>query len=132
MNNVSNRPSKVPHVVFSSLVSISKNCRPFLPNQFLTIANCSMCGVLYMDRILFTSNLKVLSLLVLIFHFPVECGLLHGRATYLGSCHCLWPIDCCCCCHGFRVPLLLLQPLPWLWSHSLYFVCLPLFSFVSA
>ena len=42
---VSKSPSRVLHVTFSSFV-ILKNCSPFLPNQFITIANCSVSGIL--------------------------------------------------------------------------------------
>ena len=36
----------VSHVTFSVYVSVSKNWRPFLPNQFFTIASCSACRML--------------------------------------------------------------------------------------
>ena len=60
-----NRPSSVLHVSFSAVVSVSKYCNPFLPNQFLTSTNLSVCGVLYVDRILLTSNLNVFNSLYL-------------------------------------------------------------------
>ena len=93
------------HMTFSSFVKVSKNCRPFLPSQFLTIVNCSACGVLYVVNVLFTSNLKVLSLhCICLLHLPVEGWLLHGRSSYLGSCHTLWSL-CCGHCHGLDMPL---------------------------
>ena len=65
LHSVSNRPSSVLHVPFSAVVSISKYCRPFLCNQFLTSANLSVCGVLYVERILLTSNQNVFKSLYL-------------------------------------------------------------------
>ena len=41
------------------------NRRPLLPNQYFTIANYSVQGMLYDASILFTSNLKLLSSLYL-------------------------------------------------------------------
>ena len=47
------------HIYFSMVINVSKYWRPFLPNQFLTTANLSICGVLYVDKTLLTSNLDV-------------------------------------------------------------------------
>ena len=63
--SVPNRPSSVLHVSCSAVVSISKYCRPFLPSQFLTSTNLSVCGVLYVERILLTSNQNVFNSLYL-------------------------------------------------------------------
>ena len=46
-------------------VKDSINCKPFLPSQFFIIANCSVCGMSYNLKILFTSSLKFLCLLYL-------------------------------------------------------------------
>ena len=61
LHSVSNRPFSVLHVSFSAVVSISKYCRLFLLNQFWTSASLSVCGVLYVERILLTSHRNVLT-----------------------------------------------------------------------
>ena len=129
LDSISNRPSNVLLMVFSSFVSISKNCKPFLPNQFLTIANCSTCWVLFVDKILFISNLKVLHHVTCppspswrwaaSWQVHLSWALLLSVAFWL-----LW-------LPWLGLPLLLLWPLSLLWSHSLWFTCLPLFSSVS-
>ena len=64
LDSVLNRPSSVLHVSFSA-IGVYKYCRPFLPNQFLTNDSLSVCGVLYVERILLTSNQNVLNSLYL-------------------------------------------------------------------
>ena len=65
---ISNKPSNVLHLSFSTCVSNSINCRPFLPNQFFLLLLAAVHEVCYMIYIiLFTSNLKFLSLLYLSF-----------------------------------------------------------------
>ena len=50
---------------FPHLLAFPKIVNPFFPTSFFTITNCSTCGVLYVDKILFSSSWKVLSLLYL-------------------------------------------------------------------
>ena len=74
-HSVSNRPSSVLHVSFSAVVGISKYCSPSLPNQFFTSAKLYVCGVLYVERILLTSNQNVLISLYLscVFQLNAVC-----------------------------------------------------------
>ena len=46
-------------------VNVSKYWNPFHPNQFLTTANLSVSGVLYIDKTLLTSSLNVFNFLYL-------------------------------------------------------------------
>ena len=81
-----NRPSNVLHIAFSSFVRDSKNCRPFLPNQslFFTTTNCSVCGVWYVDKMLFTSNQNVLSSLYLLSTSQLNIGCFMAGLSILG------------------------------------------------
>ena len=74
LDSVSNRPSSVLHVLFSAVVKVSKYWKPFLPNQFLTNANLSVHGVLYIERILLTSNQNVFNSLYLSCAFQSNIG----------------------------------------------------------
>ena len=73
LDSVLNRPTSVLHVSFPA-VRISKYCRPFLPNQILTSASLSVCGVLYVERILLTSTQNVFNSLYLSCTFQTNVG----------------------------------------------------------
>ena len=81
------------HVSFSAVVNVSKYCKPFLPNQILAIANLSVCGVLYVDKTLLTSNLNV---------FNLHTYLLHSNQMSVASWwdHLSWVLIC----HAFSLP----------------------------
>ena len=83
-DSVWNRPSNVLHVSFSSVINVSKYWRPFLPNQFLTIANLSACRVLYTDKTLLTSNLNVFSSLYLSSAFQSKVSCFMAGLSILG------------------------------------------------
>ena len=118
---------------FSSLINDSINCSPFLPSQIFTIANCSVWGVLYVINMIFTSNLKVLSLLYLssasqmkvgcfmaglsILHPAVLCGI-----SAVAAAKCLYCCSgCLCLCLGDCFTYYYLFT-----CHTiLYFLCLP-------
>ena len=84
LDSVSNRLSSVLHVSFSAVVTVSKYCKPFLPNQFLTSTNFSVCGVLCVERILLTSNQNVFNSLYLSCTFQSNVGHLMAGPPTLG------------------------------------------------
>ena len=74
LESVLKRPSSALCVSFSAVVRVSKYCTPCLPNYFLTRVNLSICGVLYVERIVLTSNQNVFSSLYLSCTFKSNIG----------------------------------------------------------
>ena len=68
---------------------ILKKCSPFLPNQFFSVANCSVCGILYIDKMLFTSQSKCFSSLYLSSASQLKVGCFMAGPSILGpAVHC--------------------------------------------
>ena len=121
-----NKPSNMLHVPMSACVSNSMNCRPFLPNQVFTIASCSAWGVLYVAKILLTSNLKFLNSLYLSSASELKLGCFIAGQPILGP-----AVLCGLSAVATVIAVLLhwaLLPLLWLLPHLLLLVHLPLYS----
>ena len=94
----------VSNFSFSACVSISNNCNPFLPIQFLINIVFSISDITYYLKTLYSSIWSSLACCIYL-HVPIKCGLLH-HWSYFGShalsctnlltCHLFSLSDCFC------------------------------------